>query len=199
MTAYDDPFPSGDVLQYVKEWTDKRGVARSMTFDYIEDEAVMDRLDAVVGVGNWSLTVEPISVAEGIVKVRLDVGGGVYEDFGYQNREGGEALKEAVSDGIRRVGRMVGIGRYLYRKHDSRPVATPQRPAVVPATVRPVGNPYAADVPAEPPGLFAVAPVDDEPSRDVCPVHGKAWRHNSRGAYCATKLADGSWCAEKPS
>lgn len=32
----------------------------------------------------------------------------------------------------------------------------------------------------------------------VCPDHGKEWRHNSRGAYCATKLPDGTWCQRKP-
>jgi hypothetical protein len=84
----------------------------------------MDRLDEVLGVGTWSIAVEPISVADGIVKVRLS---GTtpegetfsYEDFGYQTRDGGESLKEAVSDGIRRCGRFLGIGRYLYRKHIS--------------------------------------------------------------------------------
>jgi hypothetical protein len=116
------------------------------TFDYIEDETVMDRLDEVIGVGNWSVEVEPVSVADGIVKVRLTAhvpGANVpqtYEDFGYHTRDGGESLKEAVSDGIRRCGRYLGIGRYLYKKHISsngngraaspsaRPPAAPVRP-----------------------------------------------------------------------
>ncbi len=88
------------------------------TMTYVEDETVMDRLDAGYGPGNWQVLVEPIS--DQVVKVRMGVRENGewawYEDFGYPNREGGESLKEAVSDGIRRCGRYVGIARDLYRR-----------------------------------------------------------------------------------
>jgi hypothetical protein len=94
------------------------------TMTYIEDETVMDRLDAGYGYGNWQVQVEEAR-AEGVVKVRLGVRESGewtwYEDFGYANREGGETLKEAVTDGIRRCGRMVGIARDLYRKSTYEP------------------------------------------------------------------------------
>jgi hypothetical protein len=91
---------------------------------YIEDETVMDRLDQAFGMGNWSVNVEPIPYVEGVVKVRLgvrptDASEWVwYEDFGYPNNTGAahQLLKEAVSDGIRRCGRYLGIARDLYRK-----------------------------------------------------------------------------------
>ena len=96
------------------------------TMTYIEDETVMDRLDAGYGPGNWQVQVEAVNLQAGdVVKVRLGVresGEWVwYEDFGYPNREGGETLKEAVSDGIRRCGRFVGIARDLYRKSTYEP------------------------------------------------------------------------------
>jgi len=102
------------------------------TMTYIEDETVMDRLDAGFGYGNWQVQAEAIS--ENVVKVRLGVrdhGEWIwYEDFGYPNREGGESLKEAVSDGIRRCGRFVGIARDLYRKApDERRTDQPPRRA----------------------------------------------------------------------
>src|SRR3569832_1775535 len=100
-------FSNGEVRQF-----QGRG---GQTFDYIEDETVMDRLDEVIGVGLWSLHVVPISVADGIVKVTLRAFDQTYEDFGYATRADGEQLKEAVSDGIRRCGRYLGIGRYLYK------------------------------------------------------------------------------------
>lgn len=32
-----------------------------------------------------------------------------------------------------------------------------------------------------------------------CPVHNKAFREGKQGGgYCASKLADGSWCKERP-
>jgi hypothetical protein len=111
---------------------------------YIEDETVMDRLDLGYGPGNWQVRCDPVS--NSVVKVILSVREGKewvsFEDFGYPNREGGESLKEAVSDGIRRCGRFVGIARDLYRKapdekRGDRP-APPRLPAREdPATVEP--------------------------------------------------------------
>ena len=198
-------FVDGEVLQF-------RGRGDKV-FDYIEDETVMDRLDDVLGVGAWSITVEPISLAEGIVKVRLsgqtpEGNSFVYEDFGYQTREGGEALKEAVSDGIRRCGRYLGIGRYLYRKHDSTPRAqVPSSPAPRPvaAAVAPTPRPAAARPTEEPEELAATftKPANPYAARAVetwrCPVHGEAKvKRNSKGFYCSGKNDDGSWCDEKP-
>lgn len=109
-------------------------------FTYIEDETVMDRLDMAFGMGNWQVHVDPVPVYEGVVKVRLGVRVNDeaewiwHEDFGYPSNTAGEALKEAVSDGIRRCGRYLGIARDLYRK-DSPPVT---RTAAVPP--KPVAN-----------------------------------------------------------
>ncbi len=95
------------------------------TMTFIEDETVMDRLDAGYGLGNWQIAVDAVPYAEGVVKVRLGVRENGewawYEDFGYPNQAGGDVLKEAVSDGIRRCGRYVGIARDLYRKSTYEP------------------------------------------------------------------------------
>jgi Rad52/22 family double-strand break repair protein len=94
------------------------------TMTFIEDETVMDRLDAGYGYGNWQLQVEEARI-DGVVKVRLGVRENGewawYEDFGYPNQKGGDELKEAVSDGIRRCGRYLGIARDLYRKSTYEP------------------------------------------------------------------------------
>lgn len=145
---------------------------------YIEDETVMDRLDLGYGPGNWSVANEPISLADGVVKVRLGVKGDdgewtFYEDFGYANGTNGELLKEAVSDGIRRCGRMVGIGRDLYRK------------STYEGAQRSVARPAAA-APARPHLVDTDVPEVDEPewlqptndNRDdvtTCPIHGDKW------------------------
>lgn len=123
------PFPAAEVRQFKKEWTTRSGEKKSAgPFDFIEDETVMDRLDETLGVGNWYIHVQPISdlAVRVVLGARFD---GLapfveYEDFGYATRaESAEPLKEAVSDGIRRCGRYLGIARYLYRKHDAADVA----------------------------------------------------------------------------
>ena len=202
-------FVDGEVLQFTG-----RG---NKVFDYIEDETVMDRLDEVLGVGAWSVTVEPISVADGIVKVRLagttpDGKVFAHEDFGYQTREDGEGLKEAVSDGIRRCGRYLGVGRYLYRKHDTTsahgtgPVRTataaggspPSRPAVV-------ANPYGAPKPHDDPYPDDLSDLDKPKAAATCPVHGVAYRLVPAGVSKRTnKEYDAFWscpemgCKERP-
>ena len=108
------PFPSEAYKSFTKEWTNKRGELKSVgPFTYVEDEAVMQRLDDVFGPEGWSLRVEPIN--DHCAKVAIEVVGVVREDFGYvTNADSPEPFKEAVSDGIRRVGRMFGIARDVY-------------------------------------------------------------------------------------
>jgi hypothetical protein len=184
MTALTDPFPPAAVLHF-----EGRG---GKTFDYIEDESVMDRLDECVGAGNWSIKVEPISVADGIVKVTLETMGATFEDFGYQNRADGEALKEAVSDGIRRVGRMVGIGRYLYRKHDS-PGARGTSSARPVTAVAPPGRPAAATI--ADPFPEHLSDLDKPADPLVCATHGTAWTGNPGDLWHGPKgIVDGGYC-----
>jgi hypothetical protein len=185
-------FTNGEVRQF-----QGRG---GQTFDYIEDETVMDRLDDVIGVGHWSIQVEPISVADGIVKVRLGVDGKAgwvyYEDFGYSSNASGEQLKEAVSDGIRRCGRYLGVGRYLYKKHTTRQNGSgrpaPQRPPLraVSAPASAPDDPFGDDLM----GDFPV-PTDKRPTggdASVCELHGEEWRGTPGDLY--HKKAEGGYC-----
>lgn len=199
MTAQDAlsaEFTNGEVRQF-----QGRG---GQTFDYIEDETVMDRLDEVLGTGAWSITVEPISVADGIAKVRLsgfmpDGHEFTYEDFGYASNANGEALKEAVSDGIRRCGRFLGIGRYLYKKHVTRQNGSgrrqPQRPPLraVGAT-HPALTPPAHDDPYPDELDDGFTPIEDTIRDDstVCAEHGIEWRGTPGDLY--HKKDGGGYC-----
>jgi hypothetical protein len=150
------------------------------TFDYIEDETVMDRLDEVLGLGNWSVLVTPISAADGIVQVRLGVkvdGEWVwFEDFGYASNSGPQAelLKEAVSDGIRRCGRYPGVGRYLYHKHSSAGPSSSRngngRAAGPPPAARPSAPARTStDMPEFPDDFGDQAPTQ------ITPANGAGW------------------------
>lgn len=168
-------------------------------FDYIDDETVMDRLDDAVGLGrhSWSFTV----VTDFCVRGRVDItwpdgSASFYEDFGYANNKSGDTLKEAVTDSIRRIGRFVGVGRDLYRKHEttqarpapSRPsqpaYSAPQRPVVV------------EDVPEEPDDFREAFPPIGQPQNAVpsneCPIHRVPWAGKPGDLF--HKDPEGKWC-----
>ena len=170
-----------------------RDPRKHMQLAFVEDESVMDRLDTAVGIGHWSVLVDP--VADGVVKVRLgielDGQWTWYEDFGYANRAGGEVLKEAVTDGIRRCGRYLGIARDLYRKQDHsgsahKTTAGPVQPATGAAGRSP--RPAAPTVPPEPDDLAETfhAPTGATESHE-CASADETTRARSGGASMTTK------------
>lgn len=182
------------------------------TMTYIEDETVMDRLDVGYGPGNWSLLVEPVN--DQVVKVRLGVREETdwtwYEDFGYPNGTDGEALKEAVSDGIRRCGRYVGIGRDLYRKrtYETGGVQTarqprqnaPQRPPA-PVATRAAAEllevrPHLVDTDLLDPGEEAIDALHSEPTARAdyvrCPIHDVPWTGSVGDLY--HRKGEGGFC-----
>jgi Rad52/22 family double-strand break repair protein len=91
---------------------------RALAIAYIDARAVMDRLDEVVGLGNWQddYTV----LADGSVMCRLKVRVGrmwiTKVDVGSpsEQADGGDRMKAAVSDALKRAAVKFGIGRYLY-------------------------------------------------------------------------------------
>lgn len=159
-------FDSSEVKQYTKEWTNKRGEKMSAgPFHYVPDERVMDRLDGVAGPGNWTFDVEPTAsgAVKGTLSIRWEEGGPFisYSDFGYPTRDdSAEPLKEAVSDVIRRLGRFVGVARYVYRGEldSSSSVQRSSAPAPSPA-----------------PADFDMAEVDRAASDAACAKHHVSW------------------------
>lgn len=92
--------------------------AQALAVAYIKSEAVMDRLDEAAGPENWqdTYTVFP----DGSVGCRLSVraAGGEWvtkEDVGSPSEQpdGGDRMKAAFSDALKRVAGKFGIGRYI--------------------------------------------------------------------------------------
>lgn len=170
--------------------------------DYVGWSQVADRLDEASP--GWSFAVLQLGEDWCLGRLTLD-DGRVFENVGYaENADADwkkEALKDAVSDALKRCAALAGVARYLYDK-DTRPAPTQHRPAQAPRTApAPVSPaPAADDVPWP---IEAATEVVQQVFGDVdegsCPVHGKPWRTNSRGYYCASKEADGKWCARQPS
>lgn len=92
-----------------------------MAFSYIDARQVMDRLDTVVGPGNWSD--HYFAHANGAVECTLTIFGVSKSDVGYSNNPDAEPedpqfehepLKAAYSDAFKRAAVKFGVGRFLY-------------------------------------------------------------------------------------
>jgi hypothetical protein len=94
---------------------------RAGMMNYVTARQVQDRLDAVVGPGNWST--EYRVHGPHAVECRLTVFGVAKADIGYSNNPdakpgdrdySAEPLKGAFSDAFKRAAVAFGIGRFLY-------------------------------------------------------------------------------------
>jgi hypothetical protein len=88
---------------------------RAQVVAYIDARAVQDRLDAVVGAGNWSFDWTPLVIDRGEVQVTK----GVLTLYGVSKADAGSASNfeqtlGAVSHCFKRAAVHWGIGRYLY-------------------------------------------------------------------------------------
>jgi len=148
----------------------------------------MDRLDAVLEPGNWTFSVEAVSdlCVKGSLGVRWAESGAftIYEDFGYATRnDSAEPLKEAVSDVFRRLGRFVGVARYVYRGElDAKTTtASPSGRSPSPSPSQPR--------PAAPSSGSGAAPSDDDfdmadvDADDHCPKHHVKWYGDAEKGY----------------
>lgn len=95
---------------------------RRGSFSYITARQVQQRLDDVVGPGNWST--HYFVHGSGAVECTLSIFGVAKADVGYSNNPDAdpddaqfehEPLKAAYSDAFKRAAVAWGVGRFLYR------------------------------------------------------------------------------------
>ena len=208
-------FDDADLKSYTKRWTKNGEQKQAGPFTYVEDEAVMDRLDVVLGFGGWQVT-EATPVSDTCVRLTInakDPATGAwtsYTDFGYAtNADSAEPLKEAWTDAFRRTARLLGVARYVYAGEAPAPQSTT---GAVPAQENP--SP-AAPGPERPPLPVGSVPYQDHVAGagDTCPQHGP-WTVQPGGTTkagprqgqpydpfwkCAGKGPNNSFCKEKPS
>jgi hypothetical protein len=127
------PFDPADVDFRVQGRVNEQ-TNRAQVLAYIDARAVQDRLDAVVGCGNWSFDWSPIVSDNGEVMVTK----GTMTIYGVSKSDAGSASNfeqslGAVSHCFKRAAVQWGIGRYLY----SLPTAwvTVERGGRIPETV----------------------------------------------------------------
>lgn len=119
------PFKATEVRWRVGSTTKDK--TKGSALAYVDGRAVMHRLDDVFGPAGWSFETRPVSISAtnrkgetvlqdgftGRLTVEWPSGRtSVKEDVGSASDI--EPLKGAVSDALKRVAVMVGVGRYLY-------------------------------------------------------------------------------------
>lgn len=142
--------------ELVKWKPQKVSGARALAMAYIDARAVMNRLDHAVGIDNWRAEYETLT--DGSVRCNLSIrfeNGGEWiskSDVGSESeqQDGGDRMKAAHSDALKRAAVHFGVGRYLYSlgsqwvDYDPQAKqfkATPQIPAgCIPSAYKPCGS-----------------------------------------------------------
>jgi hypothetical protein len=137
---------------------------RALALAYVDARVIQDRLDDVLGVEGWQDDYECLPDGSVVCRLRLRLGeewvtkvdvGGPSEQ-----PDGGDRLKAAFSDALKRAAVKFGIGRYLYRlpaqwvEYDPRKKQIVEKPQL-PAFALPRKK---AEPPAAPPGPRAPSP-----------------------------------------
>jgi hypothetical protein len=109
-----EPFDPADVDFRVQGRANEQ-TGRAQVVAYIDARAVQDRLDAVVGAGNWSFDWTPLVIDKGevmVAKGTITIHGVAKSDAGSASNF--EQSLGAVSHCFKRAAVHWGIGRYLY-------------------------------------------------------------------------------------
>jgi hypothetical protein len=92
---------------------------RALALAYVDARAIQDRLDEVLGVTGWQDDYQILADGSVVCRLRLRLGGEwiTKVDVGgpSEQPDGGDRLKAAFSDALKRAAVKFGIGRYLYR------------------------------------------------------------------------------------
>lgn len=201
------PFPESDI-----ETKPGKGGTK---LRYVKAPAIIRRLNAVAGPGNWSVDVAVADAETGAVRTALTVLGVTMADFGDSNNPksgdkgvGAQVFKEAASDGLKRAARLFGIGLELWESGAGTGAghAPAQNRTAAPATGSPAARPSPART-APPAQTFAerltepVQPKAAAQPAKIVVLEGVRCTHQetARGfayksvATCATHTGQAFW------
>src|SRR5205085_1117816 len=92
---------------------------RALALAYVDARVIQDRLDEVLGVTGWQDDYDPLPDGSVVCRLRIRVGDEwlTKVDVGgpSEQPDGGDRLKAAFSDALKRAAVKFGVGRYLYR------------------------------------------------------------------------------------
>ena len=129
---------------------------RALALAYVDARAILDRLDEVMGVVGWQDDYECLPDGSVVCKLRLKIGDDwiTKVDVGgpSEQPDGGDRLKAAFSDALKKASVKFGLGRYLYRLPSQWCDYDPQkrqftRPPTLPAAATPKPTAKSTDKP----------------------------------------------------
>lgn len=158
---------------------------RALAVAFIDARIVQERLDAVCGVAGWQDRYEILPDGGVVCSLGIAFGGRwvVKDDVGSPSEQpdGGDRLKAAFSDALKRAAIKFGIGRYLYRLPltwcDYDPskrqfVQTPQLPAWADPSRKQVGTSAPRSAPSSPPPPAPSKPAAETKAAGDSGKHG---------------------------
>jgi hypothetical protein len=111
------PFEPGEVK--FRAGATNQAKTKALALPYIDARVVQDRLDDVLGAHNWQASFRDGKGGSVVCSLCLRVGGEwiAKEDTGGESEQpdGGDRVKAAFSDALKRAAVQWGVGRYLYR------------------------------------------------------------------------------------
>jgi len=136
-----DPFPASDVGWKVQR-TNKKSqggkATKGMVVPYVDNRAIMDRLDAVCGAVNWRNEFRDVPGGKGVLcGISIRIGDEWITKWDGAENTAIEPIKGGLSGSMKRAAVQWGIGRYLYSYNASewvdlddygRPKSTPSLP-----------------------------------------------------------------------
>jgi hypothetical protein len=108
-SALASPFPMDHIE--VRAGATTKDKAKALALPYADLRVYQERLDAVVGIENWSVEYRPTS--NGLI-CRLTILGVSKEDIGEASGDGDNPATEALAQAFKRACTAFGLGRFLY-------------------------------------------------------------------------------------
>ena len=112
--ALSAPFEPHTVKWRVSHGFERNGQIKCLMLAYIDARHVFDRLDDVMGIGNWQTTIEETAKGRVLCSLGLRIEGDWIVKTDGAGATAVEAEKGAISDSIKRAAVQFGIARYLY-------------------------------------------------------------------------------------
>ena len=108
------PFPAKEIKWRVQTYGKSNNGHWAMVLAYIDARAVMDRLEKVVGFGNWQDNIKSLDNGKTFCELSIKVNDEWITRTGVAGETNVEKEKGGASDALKRAGVKFGIGRYLY-------------------------------------------------------------------------------------
>ena len=107
------PFEASEIEWRIAQTFAKNEAIKAKCLAYVTSRAIMNRLDAVLGNGNWGTEIVPMDKAF-LCKLSILTPAGWVTKTDGSDLTDFEAIKGGISGSLKRVAVQVGIGRYLY-------------------------------------------------------------------------------------